>query len=70
MSSLHPKNIDKDAFQAILERYDALVPERLSDLETFRLKELPKILETRRENNKGSTWMEKDELVKLVEWKL
>jgi hypothetical protein len=68
--SLLASAIDKVEFTSTLERYDAHVPEKLKDLETFRLKDLPEILKSRREKNKGSTWMEKDELVKLVEWKL
>jgi hypothetical protein len=70
MASFTPKTIDKQLFDTSLTRYGEHIPEKLRELEKFRMEELPSILKERGSKNRGETWMEKDELVKLVEWKL
>jgi hypothetical protein len=69
MQSLKPNTIDKATFEITLKRYDAQIPEKLEELEKYRMNDLPAILKGRANTQKG-VWMEKDELVKLVEWKL
>jgi hypothetical protein len=69
MASLDSKNITKDAFTEVLSRYPGVIPSKLEDLEVYRMDTLPGLLKERRDSKNGS-WMEKSELVKLVEWKL
>ena len=52
----------------MLERYLPLIPSSLQPLTTFRGDTLPEQVEKRRED--GEAYIIKDELVKLVEWKL
>jgi hypothetical protein len=66
--SLKPKSIDRDACKTIISRYARTVPAKLLPLEDFRNK-LPGILKRRVEED-GDAWLEKEELTKLVEWKL
>ena len=69
MASLDAENITIDSFRDVLSRYSDEIPTKLQDLEVFRMDTLPALLCQRRDSAKGS-WMEKNELVKLVEWKL
>ena len=69
MASLDSENISKDAFTEVLSRYSGVIPSKLEDLEVYRMDTLPELLKKRRDSKNGS-WMEKSELVKLVEWKL
>jgi hypothetical protein len=66
--SLHPDSIDRETFDSYLSRYDQFVPAKLQQLERFRVVELPATLQDRKDT--GRTWVEKEELVRLVEWKL
>ena len=70
MKSYNSKDIDKESFNATLARYGEQIPQNLAELEKFRIEELPSILKERGIKNKDGNWMEKEELVKLVEWKL
>jgi hypothetical protein len=64
-----PEDITNDAFGEVLSRYSSEIPSKLEDLEIYRMETLPELLQQRR-GLKGGSWMEKTELVKLVEWKL
>jgi hypothetical protein len=70
MKSFNPSTIDKQLFNDTLARYDGHIPEKLTELEKFRMEELPSILKERGSQSKDGNWMEKEELIKLVEWKL
>ena len=48
--------------------YESHVPPKLQELETFRLKEIPATL--MRRDLDGGAFLEKEEVIKLVEWKL
>ena len=48
--------------------YESHVPPNLQDLESFRLKEIPVTL--MRRSLDGGAFLEKEEVTKLVEWKL
>jgi hypothetical protein len=69
MAALDAENITTDTFREVLSRYSNEIPSKLEELEVFRMDTLPEILQQRRDSKNGS-WMEKSELVKLVEWKL
>ena len=69
MASLDAENITTDTFREVLSRYSDEIPSKLEELEVFRMDTLPELLQQRRDSKNGS-WMEKSELVKLVEWKL
>lgn len=72
MPSLKFDTIHQDTFNAILSRYPFLVPERLKELDTLRYDTIPSALAERRathsDADQGS--LTKQELEKLVEWKL
>jgi hypothetical protein len=70
MTSLKASEIDQVTFKSTLARYDEQISLPLKELEKFRMEELPSILKERGNTNDQETWMEKKELVKLVEWKL
>ena len=67
--ALGAESITNDAYGEVLSRYSGEIPSKLEDLEIYRMETLPELLEQRR-RLKGGSWMEKNELVKLVEWKL
>ena len=48
--------------------YESHVPPKIQELETFRLKEIPATL--MRRDLAGGAFLEKEEVTKLVEWKL
>jgi hypothetical protein len=66
---LNFNNIIPDEFAACLKRYDDLVPDTLRELDEFRFITVPAQLKKRRDA-KGGVWLAKDEVQKLVEWKL
>jgi hypothetical protein len=67
MPSLELDGITLSAFNATLSRYPATVPEKLQELDTLRYDTIPVALAGR---NDGDHWLKKDEVEKLVEWKL
>jgi len=69
MNTTHlPKNITPRTFDRLLSRYPSCVPEKLAELERERFHVIPAVLEQRKRD--GGAWLEKGELVRLVEWKL
>jgi hypothetical protein len=69
MPSFNPTTIHKATFEDTLKRYDTQIPEKLQELEKYRMYGLPAVLKERKATE-NEVWMEKEELVKLVEWKL
>lgn len=67
--SLSFKNITPDDFATHLDRYQDLVPDSLHELDHYRFVTVPGLLKERRDA-KGGAWLEKEEVQKLVEWKL
>lgn len=57
-----------EGLNALLAEYPSVVPAKLADLEEQRLTIVPSALARRREE--GKSCLVKDELIKLVEWKL
>ncbi|KAF2279700.1 uncharacterized protein EI97DRAFT_184294 [Westerdykella ornata] len=72
MPSLLISTITLSAFQKILSRYPASVPETLRELDDARYETIPATLAKRREEveGKGEVGLRKDEVLRLVEWKL
>ncbi|KAF2467134.1 uncharacterized protein BDR25DRAFT_395579 [Lindgomyces ingoldianus] len=68
MTSLRPESITLDTFNNILSRYPASVPERLRDLDALRYDTIPVKVAKRKEDD--DAFLSKDEVEKLVEWKL
>ena len=68
--TLEVDSISPNDFEIVLQRYESHIPSNLNDLETVRLKSVPKSLESRRNDTKSKPWLEKKELEQLVEWKL
>lgn len=66
MASYHIKAIAKSTFDDVLLRYAAAVPEPLRDLDASRYDTIPAAAAKRT----GSLHLAKDEVEKLVEWKL
>ena len=62
------QDIDTDTVRENVQKYTDFVPPALKDLEEFRGNTIQKVLQERKEN--GEAFLEKDELLKLVEWKL
>jgi len=67
MTSLTISSITLDQFNEILARYENTVPEQLRDLDSHRYNIIPAALAKRQAPKLHLT---KDEVVKLVEWKL
>lgn len=59
--------ISKEAFNAVLARYPSTVPENLRELDALRYDTIPATVTSR---NKKGAYLTKDEVEKLVEWKL
>ncbi|KAF2809616.1 uncharacterized protein BDZ99DRAFT_387974 [Mytilinidion resinicola] len=70
MTLLTPSAITLFAFHNALTRYPATVPSKLHDLDTARFTTLPATVAKRREESGGDAWLEKREVLQLVEWKL
>ena len=68
MSQYAFDRISNDDFEQILARYPETVPSKLADLEEQRLSTIPATLKER--NAKGNAYLTKNELAKLVDWKL
>jgi hypothetical protein len=66
--ALKSDQIDLETFNQVLDKYDSLLPGNLKDLTKFRGQELPDLVASRKQD--GEAYVTKDELVKLVEWKL
>lgn len=62
----HVRTISLETFNDILSQYPASVPERLQELDTLRYDEIPVKVASR----KDAAFLTKDEVEKLVEWKL
>ncbi|KAI4950693.1 hypothetical protein J4E91_004578 [Alternaria rosae] len=67
MPPLHIKTMTLGAFKDVLSRYPAMVPEKLRDLDAQRYDIIRKAIAAQEESEKHLT---KDQVVKLVEWKL
>ena len=59
--------ITKAAFDKILSRYSSTVPSNLHELDALRYDEIPATVNSRA---KKDAYLTKDEVLKLVEWKL
>lgn len=59
------RTISPEDFQKTLEKYDALIPEKLSELEDQRLRIIPETLSERK-----PAYLTKTEVQTLVDWKL
>lgn len=68
-TSLSFKKITPDEFATYLNRYDGTVPDSLRELDEYRFVTIPGLLKERR-GKKGGAWLEREEVQKLVEWKL
>lgn len=66
MASFHIKRITQSTFNDALSRYTAAVPEKLHDLDALRYSTIP----TATAKRKDDLHLTKDEVEKLVEWKL
>jgi hypothetical protein len=69
---LKTSSIRLETFNDILTKYPEQIPAKLDTLEKFRMQELPSALQQRitSKKHKGDIHLTKDELVRLVEWKL
>lgn len=67
MPPLHINTITLSTFKEVLARYHATVPEKLRDLDAQRYDTIPAAVASRDESDKQLT---KEEIEKLVEWKL
>lgn len=67
--SLHYKHITKDTFLDVLSRYPAIAPVKLRELDTLRYETIPATVAQRAAND-GKAYLTKDEVEKLMEWKL
>ncbi|CAK4026409.1 Hypothetical predicted protein [Lecanosticta acicola] len=59
---------ERSSLEPLLAEYPELVPSKLKDLDQFRYETIQNILNDRR--TKGSAYLLKEDVVKLVEWKL
>lgn len=60
--------INAHDFDTLLKQYASIVPEKLADLETERLKTIPEFLTTRKQAD--DAYLNKAEVSTLVDWKL
>ena len=67
--ALTPSSISLASFKDVLSRYPSSVPEKLKDLDTLRYQSTPAAL-VEREARVGEVYLEKSEVLNLVEWKL
>ncbi|KAH5165776.1 hypothetical protein HBI73_034400 [Parastagonospora nodorum] len=67
MSSHHITKITQTTFKDVLSRYKPAVPEKLHDLDALRYDTIPTAVAKRKADDRHLT---KDEVEKLVEWKL
>jgi hypothetical protein len=72
MPSLKFDTISLETFEATLSRYSSLVPEKLKELDTLRYDTIPAAFAERIAAQSGDDQVSltKDEVEKLVEWKL
>lgn len=62
------KSITRADIHQALQLYESVLPEKVKDLDNFRLKDIPGVLAKRKEE--GNSYLVKDEVEKLIEWKL
>ncbi|KAI9882794.1 MAG: hypothetical protein M1823_005457 [Watsoniomyces obsoletus] len=74
--------ITRPTFLKLLSRYDTIIEGlskqgkpntqtlTLSELDQWRLNELPSIIQQRKQESSQEAWLEKDEVEKLIQWKL
>ena len=67
-TTLKYNSISRVAFDKVLSRYVSTVPENLRELDAFRYDGIPAKVAQRA--SKGDVYLKKEEVVKLVEWKL
>ncbi|TLD35502.1 hypothetical protein E2P81_ATG01805 [Venturia nashicola] len=67
--SLSFMKIRPEEFATYLDRYNDIVPDNLRELDEYRFVTVPNLLQKRR-GEKGGAWLEREEVQKLVEWKL
>ena len=63
-----PKEISLETLRTHLNSYDSHVPEKIQGLEEIRLRTIPETLAQRKKD--GKAFLEKAEVISLVEWKL
>ena len=63
-----PEHISLSTFRNHLKRYESLVPAKIQGLEDIRLVVVPAALKQRKKD--GEAFLEKAEVISLVEWKL
>jgi hypothetical protein len=69
-ASLDPQAIDEETLNDVLSRYDEHVPDKLKDLDEARYEEIPDALAERKAASSSQAYLSKDEVERLVEWKL
>ena len=62
------KKIKAGRIKEFVKKYSSVVPKDLQDLDHARLHTIPEILKSRKDT--GDAYLEKSEVVQLVEWKL
>lgn len=67
-SKLEVSRISVADFDALLAQYDSVLPDKLRGLDEERMRTIPETLGKRRDA--GDAYLTKDEVVRLVEWKL
>lgn len=67
-SSSNAANINQEAIRTHLSSYETFIPTSLQGLEKFRLDEVPETLAQRKKD--GDAFLDKTEVITLVEWKL
>lgn len=63
-----PSQVSFDTLHILLLSYNSHVPDKIQGLEELRLSTIPEILVQRKKD--GESFLEKTEVVSLVEWKL
>jgi len=59
-----------DVVRASVKEYPQYVPEQMKELDPVRYITMPELCKTRREGKNGDHYLEKDEVLKLVQWKM
>lgn len=67
-SSHNADNITYHSIHWTSKRYEEFVPSQISGLDGLRLRDIPEVLNQRKID--GEVFLEKTEVVSLVEWKL
>ena len=69
-ANLQPDRIQLSDFKLLLAKYNDVIPKQLADLEQLRLDTIPEAIADRATATGEGSYLEKDELRSLVEWKL